>query len=240
MRQTKSALITILGAGMLATLPIMSPANAAAAVTPAPSAPPGNAGDLGASVDASGPGQLVQTAATAMLKELDAHRAEYHADPNKVHRLVDQVLLPHFDTDYSAKLVLGRNWNSASEDQRKRFVNAFYKSLLNNYGDALAEFTADKLKVFPFTGDASATNATVRTTVRKSDGSQVQVNYSLHKTDGGWKAWDVVIEGISYVKSFRDDFNSEIEQKGIDEVIKRLEAGDTPAAIKGASDGKKN
>ena len=60
-------------------------------------------------------------------------------------------------------------------------------------------------------------------------------NYSLRRTDQGWKAWDVVIEGISYVKSFRDDFSTEIDQKGLDEVIARLEAGDTPSAIKGAA-----
>jgi phospholipid transport system substrate-binding protein len=217
----------------------LSAASAIAAATPA-SAPAGAAsagapGDLGASVDASGPGQLVQTAASAMLKDLDAHRAEYRSNPGKVHVLVDQVLLPHFDTDYSARLVLGRHWTAASDTQRQRFVKAFYKSLLNNYGDALVDFTADKLKVFPYTGDANAQFATVRTQVRKSDGSVVAVNYSLRRTDQGWKAWDVVIEGISYVKSFRDDFNAEIDQKGLDEVIARLEAGETPDAIKGAA-----
>ena len=156
-----------------------------------------------------------------------------------MHALVDQVLLPHFDTEYSARLVLGHHWTTASDDQRQRFVKAFYKSLLNNYGDALVDFTADKLKVFPYTGDPNAPYATVRTQVRKNDGSQVAVNYSLHRTDQGWKAWDVVIEGISYVKSFRDDFEPEIDQKGLDEVITRLEAGDTPGAIKGAASGKK-
>jgi phospholipid transport system substrate-binding protein len=210
------------------------PANAAAAA-----AAPSGSGDLGAAVDASGPEQLIKTAATAMLKDLDAHRADYRADPSKVHKLVDQVLLPHFDTDYSARLVLGHHWTSATEDQRKGFVNAFYKSLLNNYGDALVDFTADRLKVLPFAGDPNAQNATVRTTVRRSDGSQVAVNYTLRKTADGWKAWDVVIEGISYVKSFRDDFDAEIAQKGLDEVIKRLQAGETPAAIKGAAAGKK-
>jgi len=50
------------------------------------------------------------------------------------------------------------------------------------------------------------------------------VNFSLHKTDAGWKAWDIVIEGISYVKSFRTDFGAEIQQKGLDEVISRLES----------------
>jgi phospholipid transport system substrate-binding protein len=226
--------------GWLAAVSLALTANAAAA-SAAASEPASNASaDLGAAVDASGPGQLVQTAATVMLKDLDAHRADYHADPSKVHRLVDQVLLPHFDTEYSARLVLGHHWGAASEDQRSRFVKAFYKSLLNNYGDALTDFTSDKLKVFPYTGDPNAQTATVRTTVRKSDGSQVAVNYSLHRTDNGWKAWDVVIEGISYVKSFRDDFDSEIDQKGLDEVIKRLESGETPSAIKGAANGKKS
>jgi phospholipid transport system substrate-binding protein len=196
------------------------------------------AADLASAVDASGPGQLIQTAASTMLNDLDAHRADYRANPPKVHTLVDQVLLPHFDTEYSARLVLGHHWTAASEDQRQRFIKAFYKSLLDNYGDALVDFTADKLKVFPYTGDANATNATVRTQVRKSDGSQVAVNYSLRRTDQGWKAWDVVIEGISYVKSFRDDFSAEIDQKGLDEVIGRLEAGDKPSAIKGAAGGK--
>jgi len=189
------------------------------------------ADDLGAGVDASNPGNLIQTAASAMLKDLDAHRAEYRKDPGKVHHLVDEVLLPHFDTEYSARLVLGRHWNAASQEQRTKFIDAFYKSMLSNYGDALVDFTADRLKVFPYTGDPNAQYATVRTQVRKDDGSQVSVNYGLHRTDQGWKAWDVVIEGISYVKSFRDDFGSEIDQKGLDEVITRLEAGVKPTAI---------
>jgi phospholipid transport system substrate-binding protein len=188
----------------------------------------------GAQVDASGPGQLIQTAATAMLKELDAHRAEYRKDPAKLHEIVDNVLLPHFDTDYAARLVLSRHWNTASEAQRKRFVQAFYKSMLSSYGDALLDFTADRLKVLPYTGDPNAQNANVRTQVRRADGSQVSVNYSVHKTDQGWKAWDVIIEGISYVKSFRDDFGSEIDQKGLDAVIQRLESGEAPTAIKSA------
>ena len=222
------------------TVTLTSTASAAATTAPAAAASPapantGSATDLAASVDASGPGQLVQTAASAMLKDLDAHRAEYQKDPSKVHRLVDQILLPHFDTEYAAQLVLARHWTTATAEQRKRFVDAFYKSLLNNYGNALVGFTADRLRVFPYNGDANAQFATVRTQVRKSDGSQVSVNYSLRHTDQGWKAWDVVIEGISYVKSFRDDFGAQIDQQGLDAVIKRLESGEAPAAIKTAT-----
>ena len=195
---------------------------------------------VAAQIDTSNPGTLIQSTASAMLKDLDAHRADYRKDPNKVHHLVDEILLPHFDTEYSARLVLGKYWNTASPDQRTRFVSAFYKSMLSNYGDALVDFTSDRLKVFPYTGDPKAQYATVRTQIRKDDGSQVAVNYSLRQTDQGWKAWDVIIEGISYVKSFRDDFSSEIDQKGLDEVIARLESGVKPTAIAAGPSGKKS
>ena len=169
------------------------------------------------------PGLLIDTAAKAMLSDLDAHRAEYRKDPAKINALVNRILLPHFDTEYSARLVLGRHWATTTPEQRQRFIDGFYRALLNNYGTALLEFTGDRLKVFPYKGEPGATGATVRTQVRKDDGSIVAVNYSLHHTDKGWMAWDVIIEGVSYVKSFRDDFGAEIEQKGVDALIERLE-----------------
>ncbi|MEZ5487476.1 MAG: ABC transporter substrate-binding protein [Steroidobacteraceae bacterium] len=184
-----------------------------------------------AQVDASGPSQLIESAANAMLKELDARRAEYRKEPAKVYALVDQILLPHFDVDYAARLVLAKHWRTATPAQRKRFVDAFYKSMLSNYGDALVEFTGDRIKVLPTKVDPAATSATVRTEVKRDNGQKIPVNYSLRKGEAGWKAWDVTIEGISYVKSFREDFGAEIDQKGIDAVIRRLESqGGAPAA----------
>ena len=176
------------------------------------------------SVDASEPGKLIDSAANIMISELDARRAEFRKDPSKVSALVERVLLPHFDVEHAARLVLGRHWRTATPEQRKRFIDAFYGSLLSNYGDALIEFTGDRIKVLPSPVAADATSATVRTEVKRSNGQKIPVNYTLRKTDAGWKAWDVVIEGISYVKSFREDFGSEIDQKGLDAVITRLEA----------------
>ena len=169
------------------------------------------------------PQQLVENSAKRMLQELDANRAMYKADPAKLDALVGNVLLPNFDTEYAARLVLGQSWRTATPEQRKRFVDAFYHSLLRNYGAALIDFTADRFVVLPYKGDPGDTTATVRTEVKKASGDKVPVNFSLHKTPDGWKAWDVVIEGISYVKSFRTDFASEIQQKGLDDVIARLE-----------------
>jgi phospholipid transport system substrate-binding protein len=179
-------------------------------------APPANASSLT-------PQELVENSAKKMLAELDANRAMYRSDPSKLDALVGNVLLPNFDTEYSARLVLGQSWRTATPEQRKRFVDAFYHSLLRNYGAALIDFTGDRFIVLPYKGEAGDTTATVRTEVKKSTGDKVPVNFSLRKTPEGWKAWDVVIEGISYVKSFKTDFASEIQQKGLDDVITRLE-----------------
>jgi phospholipid transport system substrate-binding protein len=205
-------------------------AGAPAAQAAAAAAPAGAAASGGA-VDASGPYQLIHSAANSILMDLDANRAEYRRDPSKLHALIDRVLLPHFDTQLAARAVLGRHWNMATPEQRSHFITAFYNSLIRNYGDALLDFTANQMQVLPYRGSASAKYAVVNTRVRKSDGSLVSVNYNLENTGQGWKVWDVVIEGISYDKSFQQDFGEQIDRQGIDAVIKRLEQGATPAAI---------
>jgi phospholipid transport system substrate-binding protein len=166
-----------------------------------------------------------------MLTDLDKDRDAYRRDPAKVSALVDKYLLPHFDTNFSAQLVLGKFWRTATPEQRQRFIDAFYHSLLTNYGSALVDFTADRLKIFPTKVDPAAERATVRTEVKRSNGDRVSVNYYLRKTKEGWKAWDVVIDGISYVNSYREDFGPQIESQGIDAVIKRLESGERPDAV---------
>jgi phospholipid transport system substrate-binding protein len=177
----------------------------------------------------SDPSQLVESVAQTILKELDANRATYRADPSKIDGLVEKDLLPHFDIEYAARLVLGAHWRDATPEQRERFIHAFYHSLVANYGNSIANFTADRLKVFPTKIGSDPNRATVRTEVKRDDGTTVPVNYSmLRAPDGTWKAWDVIIDGISYVKSFRDDFGEEIDQKGLDEVIRRMEKGATP------------
>jgi phospholipid transport system substrate-binding protein len=180
-----------------------------------------------------GPSEVVESAARSMLQGLDANRAAYKKDPSKIGELVEKYLLPHFDIQYSARLVLGKHWADAKPEQRERFATAFYHTLVDNYGSALAEFTSDRLKVFPTKVEPNADRATVRTEVVRDNGDKVPVSYSLRKTPDGWKAWDVVIEGISYVKSFREDFGAAIDQQGLDAVIERIEKGNIPVAPKG-------
>jgi len=194
----------------------------AAETAPAPATTSGKPATT--TVDTSGPSQLIESSANVILSGIDAHRAEYRKDPTGLYDLVEKTLLPNFDTPYAAQLVLGQNWRNATPEQRKRFVDAFYKSLLYTYGDAMVDFTADRLKVLPTKVAPEDTKATVRTEIKRSNGTKVAVNYTMRKVNGAWKAWDVVIDGISYVKSYREDYGAQVQQQGLDAVIQQLEA----------------
>jgi len=206
---------------------------ASAALHAGAQAPPPAPGQTPATTAAAAadPAALVQEAAQGMLADIDKNRDAYRRDPAKVAPVVDKYLLPHFDTETAARVVLGQFWRSATPEQRQRFINAFYHSLLGNYGEALVEFTSDRLKIFPSRVEPGATSATVRTEVRRRNGDRVAVNYSMRMTPEGWKAWDVVIDGISYVKSYREDFGAQIQEQGLETVIKRLESGEKPGQI---------
>jgi len=182
------------------------------------------------------PSDIIQSAAQRTLGEIQSNRDAYRKDPSKVRPLVDKYLLPHFDTEYAARLVLGQYWRTANQEQRTRFIDAFYHSLLSNYGSALVELTADRLKVFPSTVDPSADHATVRTQVTLYNADRIAMNYSMHKTSEGWKAYDVNVDGVSYIKSYREDFFAQIQQLGLDSLITRLEAGEKPADISKTTD----
>lgn len=201
--------------------------------SPAVRAAPGAAT---ASAAAQSPSDVVRSVAQKFLQDLNAHRALYRKDPKLLREAVDRDVLPYFDVQFAARLVLARYWRTATPAQRQQFVSAFEKSVFANYGNALLNFQANRFRVLPSHTPANATQAIVRTEIRRDNGSTVQVNFALHKTTDGWKAWDVIIEGISYVMSFREDFGSEIAQQGLESVIHRLERGEKPPQIAGAGE----
>lgn len=198
------------------------------ATTPAAAAAPAAAAQ---SASQESPSDVVEAAANGLLQALNSDRQGYEHSPAKVQALVDKYILPHVDTQYCAQLVLGKYWRTATPQQRQRFIDAFYHSMLNNYGAAIVQFTSNTLKVYPTRVSPGAQIATVRTEMMRTSGPPISVNYYMHPTPDGWKAWDVVIDGVSYIMSYRQDFQPQIAQQGLDAVIDHLEHGEKPAQI---------
>jgi phospholipid transport system substrate-binding protein len=193
---------------------------------------------LGAAAQQS-PDEFVREAAELLDQAVSERKEELASDRQALYKLIDEILLPRFDQRYAAQLVLGRHWRTASEEQRKQFIGAFYHSLLRQYSDGLLEFDLSQLQFQPYRGDPSKDRTVVRTVVTLDDGTEAPVDYGLIKRDSGWQLFDVTIEGISYVRNFRAEFNSEIQATSLDAVIKRLQreaAGKGEDAAKAVAD----
>ncbi len=172
---------------------------------------------------AQSPNDLIDGAIVELTEGLDGRRDELADDRAALHALIDDILLPRFDRRYAAQLVLGQHWRSASAEQRQRFVEAFYNAMLRQYADGVLEFQPDRIEVLPFRGDDTQRRTMVRTMVMLDDGQRVPVNYGLVKRDAGWLMFVVTIEGVSYVRNFRAEIDSEIRAGSLERVIARFE-----------------
>jgi len=172
---------------------------------------------------AATPSEFITEAVDVLAAKLDGRRSELAADSEALYGLIDEVLLPRFDRKTAAQQVLARNWRSANEDQRSRFIDAFYSVLVQRYADGVLDFEPDRIKVLPFRGDAEKKIVTVKTTVDLEDGTNISVNYALKKHEMDWMMFDVTIEGVSYIRNFRTEFDAEIKSTSLEQVIVRLE-----------------
>lgn len=172
---------------------------------------------------AATPNEFISDAINVLAEKLDGRKAELENDSASLYALIDDVLLPRFDRRLAAQQVLARHWSSASTEQQDRFIDAFYKTLVRRYADGILEFEHDRIQVMPFRGDNTKRTVVVKTRVDLEDGSNVSVNYTLVNRDGAWMMFDVMIEGVSYVRNFRAEFDAEIRATSLDQVIARLE-----------------
>jgi phospholipid transport system substrate-binding protein len=170
------------------------------------------------------PQEVIEYAATTMSEKLTGREDYYESHPDELYTMIDAVLLPYFDTRYSGRLVLGKHWKGVTEEQRSEFIDAFYRFLLQSYAKGLLEFDQEKIEFLPFQGEADGKRVVVKTQMRLDDGSIVPVNYSMRRSESGWKVYDVRIEGVSYIQNYRNQFNAEISENGVNSVIARLRA----------------
>jgi len=171
------------------------------------------------------PSEMVERTANEILNELSERREEMKEDPRQAYEFVEELLLPVFDVPYATRLVMGRHGRDASPEQRRAFGEAFYSFLVRSYADGLIEYDVSdvNIEVMPVRGEPDPDRTRVRTAIKRSDGGDIPVDYSLRYTDDGWKVFDVTIEGVSYITNYRNSFDSEIRQRGLDAVIERLQ-----------------
>ena len=170
------------------------------------------------------PDKVVQGIVDDLAKTMETRRAELQKDREALLKVIDGIVLPHFDIDYASLLVLGTNARSASPEQRARFAKAMYNSITHRYAEGLLKYTEGRVRVLPLQGELNDKRTLVRTQVVLDDGKLVPVDYAFRKTkDGDWKAYDVIIEGISYITNYRNQVGAEIAKSSLDALITRLE-----------------
>jgi phospholipid transport system substrate-binding protein len=172
------------------------------------------------------PDQEIREATDKLQSLIKQNHDQYKSNPESFYAMVDEVVVPHFDQKYIGQMVLGRSWRSANEQQRSRFIAAFKNSLVHSYADAMLErYNTVKAVWKPVHIAADATEGTVNAELQRADGPAIQLGFSVHKTAGDWKVYDVVVDGISLAANFRSQFAAEVKRSGVDGITQRLEKG---------------
>ena len=173
------------------------------------------------------PVSLVKDKAGRIYTNVSENMEAYEADHEALKAMVREDLLPLVDTYYAARLILGRAGRGLAKEKVDRFASLMSQQLVNRYSTGLLQYSSDvKLQVLPQRGALNEKATRVRTRVTLPNGTVTPVDYAFRKTADGWKAFDVIVEGVSYVTTFRNQIMPEVESNGIDSVIERLSRGE--------------
>jgi phospholipid transport system substrate-binding protein len=180
-----------------------------------------------------GPEELVKKITDDVLSAIKSDKELASGNREKALKLAEEKILPHVDFEEATRLAVGRSWNQASPEQKKRLVEEFRRMLVRTYSSAISAYEGQTMKVQPVRMKPGDKEATVRNQYIRPGGKPVQIDYSMHQTDGGWKIYDIVVEGVSLVLTYRSEFDAVVKQEGIDGLIKRIAAKSSPAAVGG-------
>jgi phospholipid transport system substrate-binding protein len=178
--------------------------------------------------ETASPKALLEDVTREMIHALNTRQDEIRKDPQVAREVVEELLLPHLDLITSSRWVLGRHWRDASQEQKLEFIRHFRAMLLQFYSGALAEYLKTNhvdqnlISFLPLRQGNNPEDVTVHSEVHPPNGSSIKVNYQMHLTRNGWKVYDVTVEGISVVTTYRTSFANEIRQHGLDGLIARL------------------
>jgi phospholipid transport system substrate-binding protein len=179
-----------------------------------------------------GPDALVKRVSQDVLQVIKSDPKVQAGDQARIREVIEAKLVQHFDFTRMAALAMGRNWAKATADQQKRIADEFRSLLVRTYSGALTQYRNQEIDYKPLRADPAATDVTVRTEVVRQGQSPVQIDYGLTKTGSTWKAYDIIVGGVSLVTNYRDEFNEQIRQGGVDGLIASLAARNKGGAAK--------
>lgn len=174
------------------------------------------------------PEELVRKVTEDVLAAVKSDKALQTGDREKALALAEQKVLPHVDFAAATRLAVGRAWSSATPEQQKQLVNAFRSMLIRIYSNAIDTYRGQTMKVQPVNTPAGSNEVTVRNQYIRPGQPPVSVDYAMHKTPEGWKIYDITVEGISLVLTYRSEFEQVMRQSGVDGLLKRLAEKNTP------------
>ena len=187
----------------------------------------------GAAVASEEPAAIVRATSDRLFELIDTNRSAYQADPAPLQQEVRKNLLPKIDSLYSARLVLGQHGRGLPAEKVAAFSDALSDLLVRRYAEGLLKFKSrDQVEILPEQAGNTDRMTRVRTRVRLDSGSDAAVDYVFRKRDDRWWVFDVIIEGISYVATFRNQIGEEIRRDGFDRVLSRLQSGELQIEVK--------
>jgi len=178
-----------------------------------------------------GPEELVRKVTQDVLDAIRSDRQLAAGDRQKALKLAEEKVLPHIDFEEATRLAVGRAWARAAPEQRKKLVEEFRRMLVRTYSSAISAYEGQTMQVLPVRMKPGDTEVTVHNRYIRAGGKPLPVDYQMHKTAEGWKIYDITVEGVSLVLTYRSEFDALVKQSGIDGLIKRLEEKNTPAKL---------
>jgi phospholipid transport system substrate-binding protein len=172
-------------------------------------------------VDANSPDQLIKTVTSQVLDQIKSDKQIQSGDINEITKLVNEKILPYTDFTRTTRLVMGRNWNSATPEQQKQIVEQFKMLLIRTYSGALAQVRNQTVQYKPFRASPDDTDVVVRSVVM-NNGQPVELDYRLYKTPQGWRVYDINVLGAWLIQAYQQQFNEQIQQHGVNGLLQFL------------------
>lgn len=180
--------------------------------------------------DITAPDVMLKQTSDEVIAVIKEKRDQLKEDPDLVYDLVHEYILPHLDEVTIAKLAMGKNWRDASREQKIEFINEFRNLLIRTYGKSLSEFSDQEINYFPVKMKAGEDKVVVKSEVLQPGGPSIPVSYRMRIKDDSWKVYDLSIDGVSLVTSYRGTFDQEVRKGGIEGLLKYLKDKNTTKA----------